>query len=327
VLISVPGVRNNTMIIFIYGQDTYRLGQKLKEIVVKYQQIHSGLNFKHFDVEDKSAGFQDFTDEFQQTSMFKEKKLIVLKNIFLSSDFQDKFLKKINDFLDSEDIIIVCEKNKITASNRLFKALKKKTKNQEFNLLKGKELEKWVQGEFSKYDLKIEAAALERIIEFVGDDLWRLSGEIQKLVNYRGKESDSKIKAEEVDLLVRPKVDPDIFKTIGFMASKNKKEALKLIKKHRERGDAPLYLLSMICFQFRNLLIIRELIEKNTPYYLIAKKTGLHPYVVKKTYPQAEKFSLAELKKIYQKIFDVDLAIKKGKTDPEAAIDFLIAEI
>jgi len=315
------------MIIFIYGQDSYRLSQKLKEIVAKYQQIHSGLNFKHLDLEDKNIDFQDFADEFQQTSMFKEKKLIVLKNIFLSSDFQEKFLKKIKDFLESEDIIIICEKSKITVSNRLFKALKKKTKNQEFNLLKGKELEKWVQEEFGKYNLKIEASALKKIIEFVGNDLWRLSAEIQKLVNYKGKESNSKVKAEEVDLLVRPKVDPDIFKTIGFIASKNKKEALKLVKKHRERGDAPLYLLSMIGFQFRNLLIIKELIEKNIPYYLIAKKTGLHPYVVKKTYPQAQKFSLSELKKIYQKIFDVDLAIKTGKTDPEAAIDFLIAEI
>jgi len=222
------------------------------------------------------------------------------------------------------------EKNtvkKIPATNHLFKALKKKAQTQEFKLLEGKDLEKWAQKEFEKYEIKIETTALKKILEFVGNDLWQLSNEILKLFNYKGGRSGSKISVKDIDLLIKPKIEPDIFKTINFLALKNKKEALGLLKKHIEKGDVPLYLLSMISFQFRNLLIIKELIEKNMPYYLIAKETGIHPYVIKKTYPQAQKFSLGELKKIYQKIFEVDLAIKTGKIDPEMAIDLLVAEI
>jgi DNA polymerase-3 subunit delta len=83
----------------------------------------------------------------------------------------------------------------------------------------------------------------------------------------------------------------------------------------------------MINFQFRNLLIIKDLMEKNIPYYSISKITKMHPFVVRKTYEQANKFTSRELKKIYQKIFQVDLSIKTGKIDPTTALDFLIVSI
>jgi len=316
------------MLILLYGPDTYRLSQKLNEIIEQYQKIHkSGLNLKYLDLSDKDVGFQNFSDEFQQASMFKGKKLIILKNAFSHPDFQDKFLADLNGFVDAEDVILLVEKNKILSTSRLLKALKKKAQVQEFKLLEGKGLEKWTQKEFEKCGVKIGAAPLKKILEFVGNDLWRLSNEIQKLVNYNKGKAGSKISTEDIDLLIKPKIDPDIFKTINLLALKNRGEALKLLKKHIEKGDAPLYILSMINFQFRNLLIIKELIEKNMPYYLIAKETGIHPYVIKKTYPQAERFSLPELKKIYQKIFEVDLALKTGKIDAETALELLIAEL
>jgi DNA polymerase III delta subunit len=55
--------------------------------------------------------------------------------------------------------------------------------------------------------------------------------------------------------------------------------------------------------------------------------THLHPFVVKKSYQQANKFTLQELKKIYQKIFKADLDIKTGKITPETALDLLLTEI
>jgi DNA polymerase III delta subunit len=53
----------------------------------------------------------------------------------------------------------------------------------------------------------------------------------------------------------------------------------------------------------------------------------MHPFVVKKSLQQASKFTLEELKKIYQKIFQVDLDIKTGRIEPEVALDLFIAGI
>lgn len=312
------------MILFLYGPNSYRLREKEKQIIQRYQKIHkSGLNLIFLDGE--NLNFREFKDRFQQTTMFKEKRLIVLRNIFSNQEFKDEFLQEGEKLLRSEDIILISESKEIQDSDPLFKFLKEKAKTQQFKVLEGKELEGWIKKEFKKYNKRINLTTLKKLIEFVGEDLWTLSNEIKKLVNYAGEEIE--IKENTLDLLVKPKIETDIFKTIDYIALQKKKQAIELLKKHLEKGDSPFYLLSMISYQFRNLLIVRELIEKNTSYYLISQKTNLHPYVIKKIYPLAKKFSLSELKRIYQKIFQVDLEIKVGKIKPEIALDLLIAQL
>jgi DNA polymerase-3 subunit delta len=69
------------------------------------------------------------------------------------------------------------------------------------------------------------------------------------------------------------------------------------------------------------------MMEKNRPYHIILKKSNLHPFIVRKSYEQAQKFTIQQLKKIYQRIFQVDSAIKTGKIAPDVALDLLITEI
>ncbi len=327
------------MIIFLYGQDTYRSRQKLNEIIGQYKKIHkTGLNLKYYDFQKDS--FENFRDQIQQTSMFKEKKLAILKNVFSNQDFKEKFLKNSKNFLklktraavkgekkdlsSSSDTILFYEENKISEKDKFFNFLKTKAKTQNFELLTGEKLKNWLRPEFFKLKTEINPEALNKLIEFAGNDLWSLTNEIKKLVSFK---SGKKIEIKDIELLVKPKIETDIFKTIDALALKNKKIALEFIHKHLEKGDSPLYLLSMINFQFRNLLIVKDLTEKNLSPFAISRIAGLHPYVVKKTYFQAQKFTFEELKKIYQKIFEVDLAIKTGKLEPETALDLLIAEI
>jgi len=317
------------MIIFLYGPDTYRSRQKLNEIVEHYKEIHkSGLDLKFLDLEEKD--FQDFKNEAQIASMFSEKKLLVLKNAFENFDFKKKFSAEIEKFAKSEEVILLYEEE--IKKDNFFQTLKKFSEYQEFQLLDGERLKNWVKKEFRKYQAKIDSAVLEKLIEFVGNDLWQMANEIKKLVAYKTGHNQittvtklcPEIEREDVELLVKSKIEIDIFKTIDAIAAKDKKRAIKLLKAHLEKGDSPLYLLSMINFQFRNLLIIKDLIEKNLSPYSF---TNLHPYVIKKSISLLGKFSFSELKKIYQKIFEVDLDIKTGKIEPEMALDLLITEI
>jgi len=314
------------MIIFLYGPDTFRSRQKLNEIIEYYKKIHkSGLNLKYFD--GGNLSFEDFRDELQQSPMFNETKLFVVKNSWPCQQFKEKFLENIKKIANSRDIILLYEENKISQNDLLFKSLKKIGKIQEFKFLEGEKLKNWVKKAFENLGAKADLKAIEKLIEFVSNDLWRLSNEIRKLVNYQGKGREKIIQIKDIELLVKPKIETDIFKTIDAIALKNKRKALGLLHKHLEKGDNPLYLLSMINFQFRNLLIVKDLIEKHQSYYLIIKKSQLNPFIVKKSYQQAKQFTLPELKKIYQKIFQVDLDIKTGKIDAQTALDLLIAEI
>ena len=308
------------MIIFLYGTDTYRSRQKLNVILENYQKKYpQGLNFRTFDLEEKN--FQDIQDEVKTTSIFGDKKLNLFKGAFSNESFQDSFLKNTKYFLNSKDNFIFFEQGNVK-KGKLFNFLKKEAKTQEFKPLTGQQLKNWVKNEFKKYQCQIGEKELEKLIDFIGNDLWRFSNEIRKLASF-----SSKIREDTIDLLIDSKIESNIFKTIDAIAQKDKKRALSLLKGHLIRGDNPLYLLSMINFQFRNILMIKDLIERGQSFYSISQITHLHPFIVKKSYSLIDKFTLPELKKIYQKIFQADLDIKTGRIKPEFGLDLLIADL
>jgi len=307
------------MIIFLYGEDTYRSRKKLEEITAHYKEIHkSGLNLKYFD--GKNLDLSDVKNELQTVSMFKEKKLLILTDAFSNQGFKEGFLKEAKRFVDSDNVILFYEEKGEFPRDGLFTFLKKHAQSQGFELLSGLKIKNWLKGEFEKMKTKIDPMALEVMVNFAGNDLWQLANDVQKLVAYKG---GREVEVKDVRLFVKPKLDTDIFKTIDAIALKNKKQALSLLHKHLEKGDSPLYLLSMINFQFRNILGVKDLIERGEPL----SSSGLKPFLARKSSEQARKFTYEELKKIYQKIFQVDYSIKTGKLDPQAALDLLIAEL
>ena len=318
------------MIIFLYGKDTYRLQQKLKEIEDQYKKIHkSGLNLEKIDA--LQIEFGEFTDKLFQYSMFIKKKLFFLENLFSNQKFKEKFLEKIKEVAKSQDLVVIFEKKNLLKKDKLFLNLKKHGKSQEFQLLKGKALENWMRNEFQKEKMKISEQAMNLLLEFVGNDLWQLSNEIKKLVclkkTLQSNDLIEEIKSKDVEILVKPKLEADIFKIIDALAQRNKKKALQLIQENLLKENKPLAILNMINFQFRGLLIAKTLMEEGKSLDDFLKLNIFKPYPTRKCWYASTGFSLSQLKKIYQKIFEADLSIKTGKIQAEEGLKMLVAEI
>ncbi|RLC39795.1 MAG: DNA polymerase III subunit delta [Candidatus Nealsonbacteria bacterium] len=318
------------MLLFLYGKDTYRLQQKLKEIENQYKKIHkSGLNLEKFDA--NQISFKEFWDKLFQRSMFIKKKLFFLENIFSNQKFKEKFLKELPKIAKSQDIVVAFEKREVSKADELYLGLKKVSKSQEFKPLEKKELRVWMEREFQKYEAEITKEGMEKLIEFVGNNLWQLSNEIRKLSFFKrtaiATHLKIKVGKEDVERLVRPKIETDIFKTIDALAQKDIKKALCLIQNHLQKGDSPLYLLKMINFQFRNLLVARALREEGRGFDSFLKLNFVHPFAAKKSWQESQYFTLGRLKKIYQKIFLADLIIKTGKISPEEGLKGLVTQI
>lgn len=308
------------MIFLIYGSDTYRSRLKLREIIDQYKKSSKrGLNLKYFI--GKDLDFKDLQDELRQTSIFKEKKLLILTDVSTNTEFKKKFIKEGKPFADSENILVFYQSDKLKKNDALLTFLKKNGKCQEFEILSGLKLKNWTKRQFVGLRAKINESALDKLILYVGDNLWQMTNEVNKLVNFR---NGQEIRSEDVELLVKAKIESNIFKTIEAIASKDKQKALLLLKEHLQEGDTSFYLFSMINFQFRNLLIVKDLLEKGlSPFGAV----NMHPFVVKKSVALCRRFGFLELKKIYLRLSEIDFDIKVGKIEPETAIDLLISEI
>lgn len=311
------------MLIFLYGPDTYRSKRKLEEIIKEHRRIHkNGLCLRIFDEE--NINFSDFKNELETISMFGDKKLLALKDVFADKKFSQSVLDYKDSLLKNKEDVVVFWERDVDKRTAIFNFLKKSAKCQEFNMLAGSSLSNWAKKELTDLGAKIQPNALRELIIASASDLWRLRNEIEKLANFRRK---GIISLGDVNDLVQSETETNVFETIEAIAGKNKKSALSHLHEHLEKGEQPLYLLTMINYQFRNLLLVKDLVERKTPHYLLAKKSGLHPFVVKKSWEACQRFSLPELKKIYRKIFQIDLDIKTGKVGPETALDLFISGI
>jgi len=306
------------MIIFLYGKDSYRISQKIKEIIKGYEAKNpSGLNLINLDfVEDR---LEDFFESARAGLLIPEKRLIILKNAFKAdSEALLKFLKSQN-LSKRDDIILLIIAFGDFDKNELLKYLiKKPNQAQNFKPLKAHEVKSWAKQFSNSLGIDLTGEALDFLISNCGLDLWRFDCEIRKLADFSaGKRVISKSQVEE---LAVPNVNYNIFSLTDALAKKNKKKALEALYTALDNGEKPTELLGLLAWQIRNLLRFKSNPDKSSDL-------KLHPFVLEKIRESARFFSVGELKAILSKIIDLDLAFKTGDINERTAFSLLIAEL
>lgn len=322
------------MILFLYGEDSFRSNQKMRELKNKFlMSDHSGSGLSVFDYEEKNQK-QNLVDVLGTPNLLAPKRLVIVKNLLSAGTETEK--KEIVGYLerrkeeireDKDLIIVFWEKDRPKKSDKLQAVLESAAKIQKFEKLNGLKLGQWIARRIKEIDPRcgISRIALEKLILYVGNDIADADREIEKLANYA---AGRMIKGEDVELLVKEDLNVNIFNTIDALAENDKKRAAHLLQEHLSKGEDPFYVFSMFIHQFRNLLKVTDLKEQyRSNEFAIAKASGLHPFVVKKSLAQLRNFSSEKLKKIYQKLQDYDIRIKTGKIDIRLALNKFIAEL
>lgn len=299
------------MIIFLYGQDTYRSRQEMKRIIEEHKKASPGwFDLNRIDCRDNGIEvFEGIRKSINTVSMFGQNKLIVIENVFdLDKEAQEELLKVLKNI---SDINIVLWDEESDKKNKLFKFLNPKSK--EFKLLEGFQLKNWIKNYISQQKGKIENLAVEKLIEYIGKDLWRMANELNKLISFKIRDTKYEIRVGDVELLVKPEIDLNIFELVDALGHRNKNRALNLFKQYLEKGEDESYLLSMFIYQIRNLIKLKS-----------GGRLDMHPFVIKKTRQQARNFSFEELKKIYYHLMTIDFNIKTGRVDPKTALELWV---
>jgi len=310
------------MIIFIYGEDSFRSKKELQKEVNLFNEKTSNGRVRIIDADEDK--FSLLNNESGSFSLFKEKMFFVIKNIFDNNEFEEEFLDNGERFSKSEDIFVIYYHNKVAKNGVFYKFLQKNADCREILPLEGMEINLYVSKKFKERGFDVDNSFINSFVQHNGKDIWRIENEIDKICNFRKGE---KIELSDIKNLGEQQFENDIFKTIDAIARNDKKKALELIRKHIKDGAEPIYLLSMITFQFRNILIARDLYDRGENAFAMQNILKIHPFVAKKSFQLASKFSLADLKKIYSKIFRIDFSIKTGKIEPISALDLLIIDI
>lgn len=316
------------MVIFIFGEDVYQSQKRLNELKEKFKEKYGDINISIFEIEKKEiADSSKIISEIESMPFLGAKRLIIISNLISCGDKEtkekiDKKLKGISE----NSIVIFFEKEMPRKNDKLYKDLMSLAKVEEFHQKRGYELINWIKKEVTIRGGKIDSEAAERLSFLVGNDSLRLSNEIDKLINFS---YPREIKPEEIEFLVSEKIQTKIFDLVDDLARRDGKNAIKSLHQLMALGEKDIYLLSMMVYGFRNLVLVKYLSEtdKNIGLNEMAKRLGLHPYVVSKSLPASKSFSFPELKKIYHKLLLANLKIRQTDNDPVLVLDLVLSEI
>ena len=307
------------MIVFLYGKNVYGSRKNLAEIIAKYEEKHKeSVNFFEFNFND-GGDWDGLKSAVQIMPLFAENKLIIVKEIFASKKADDfKNLIDQNNLIKSEDIfLVVWEELSLSELKKASFLLKNKdVKQKEFTLPKGKKLESWVEKEFIEKGLNTEKNAINKLLVYTNGDVMRLAGEIDKLASFKKKGT---INEKDIDLLVIPDIEQNVFKLTDAILANNKDSAFAVLERFvNETTDKKILInmLAVVVAQFRNLIVIKDLMDRGTSVPQIASKAGIHPFVVKKSTTALYRFDMEKLKRIYEKLSSLDIALKSKNINP-----------
>ena len=204
-------------------------------------------------------------------------------------------------------------KSLIPAADRVF----------QLNEIKGKELAAWIRDFTVKNGGKISAGAVSLLADYIGGDLWSLTGELNKLMTYcEGREiGDSDVR--EISSFAR---EESIFVLVDSVLEGRIKDAQFMLHRMLKYGTAPQQILTMIDRQLAIILRVKELSQGSQQE--IREKLGLHPrYPIDKTLRQARSFTIPRLRRAFHSLLDTDVAIKTGKYESDLALDLLIIDL
>lgn len=310
------------MIIFLYGRDSFRSRQKLQELKEKFirEVDKSRLNLEILDGEE--IDFTRFSQAVGSAPFLAGKRMIIFEHLLTNKQIQENILEFLKNKGRQQENILIFWEEVASANSKLFKFLAKEKYAQEFKFLNDLELGRWIKREVNKRKGKIDIPATRALVEYVGNNLWLLNNEINKLIAFK---KGAEIIRADVEELTRAKFDDNIFGLVDALGTKNKKLAIRLLANQLAFGSSPLYIIAMLVRQYRILLQVQEYLDQ--PSTELARKLKLHPFVVKKTLAQARRYSFSELKNIYGELLEMDRKIKTSSWKPELLIDLLIAKV
>jgi DNA polymerase-3 subunit delta len=308
------------------GEETFLLSQQVRAWKESFRKRFEGdLNLVTLDGSEESEA--SLISQMETMPFLAEKRLIFIENLpeaakatSKESDAKEEDEKKedanqkLIDYLGKipETSVVIFVQPKPDKRKRLYKKIVQVAEVKDFSPLKPAALGQWIQQQAVAYKATIDPRSAEHLAGLVGESLWRLDQEIQKLSAYAQGRS---ITPDDIDKLVIPSLEANVFHLTDALGAKDARKAIQCLHQSVAAGENLRQVFYMVVRQFRLLLLVCAYLSNypNATAQSLATSLKMHPFVARNTMGQAKRFKMAELKEAYRKLLDLDLAMKTSK--------------
>ncbi|MGI8638657.1 MAG: DNA polymerase III subunit delta [Pyrinomonadaceae bacterium] len=302
----------------LFGAETY-----LRDLAAKTigDLALANSSLREFNEIEHSLGeskIQYALSDAEQLPMVDARRVVKITNVKVSANSNKDNLKEEDEEIlerylarPAETSIVIFIADEFDKRRKISKLLLGKCVAVEFGGLKDDELIKWAKDKLRELNAEADTRVLNLLVALVGNNVRRLTNEIEKLVV--AALPDKLITCELIESLVPNSREISNFDLTDYLLAKDKKRSLQILKKILDDGAEPLMLLGLIASNFRRLFLSKELMQQGVERSEVARIMRL-PYSKQKDFLEtARRADAKKLSWIMQKIAETDLAIKTSK--------------
>ena len=220
--------------------------------------------------------------------------------------------------------LLVFREERLSKSNSLLKQLQPVAQVRALAAPTGEALARWIRTRIEHRGAQITPGAILVLSQAAGSDMWALDNDLEKLSLYA---MDRPIQEADVTLLVAQSREASIFAAVDALLEGKNGVAMRLMHRLREDGAELPYIVSMISRQLRVATLARYLLDRKVGDREIGDRLGIpQEFIRRKAVEQAKRHSWNDLKWLYSRLLEVDLAVKLGRTDEDVALELLVSE-
>lgn len=306
------------MIYILAGENTFASRRKAREIYERFVAVAGGTSAA-VRISVPAFSLADIRAMLETGSLFREKRLVILENAAESSTDVAQFLADLAPVLAaSADIFLFLERDDST-DTVLARALRKHaTKIQEFKKPDSASLASWVDAEIKITNTALSPQEKRQVVERAHGSMWRLAHEFEKMALAPAHMREHGIVSAGA---------PNIFSFTDAFGARRRRDAVALLHQLLQGGvDAERVFFTLV-WHMRTLASIHDLAERGEDSVAIAKKTKLHPFVVKKGMAQSRAFSASDIARFYGMLADLDVEAKQYRTDLALGLERLVLSV
>ena len=249
------------------GYLIYRAGKMLKDALV-----HPDDEMNYTRYEEGKIDLSQVADLASTFPFFSEKRLIFFQQTNILKTGKEEFLR-ILEQLPESTCMIICD-SEVDKRSRAYQWIKKNGYVAEFLKKNQREdtLVRFVARILGEAKKKIREEDARYMVSLIGDDMFRISTETEKLISYLGEEEI--VTRDSIDRIISVQIQDKIFAMVTALARKDQREALAYYKDLIVLREPPMHILYLIIRQYRILTIIKSMQAGYKSEAEIAKAPG-----------------------------------------------------
>lgn len=329
------------MIYFYYGTDAYRVAEALRESIENARKVFgAGAATAPFRIQPDDEEPERIFSYLAAASLFEPYKIAAVEKVGgFSKIFRDELLAHVKKAAVADDKnvllfvthVVVEEKKKAVGREDAVAGAfaKAASKAERFDALAGSALFKWVERMCAARGIEMTRGATEALIALHGAESAALAGEIEKLALYLDASPASPKKAGERELrqLGKERIEEDAFKIIDALGARKAADAMRILLRIFARGEDPLKFLGLLTYAVRAMVAVKDAGSRPLRPEDIPATTGLADWQTRQYRRATEKFSLDELKKLYERLLTVDYKTKTGEGNPRTLLERFVLSV